>query len=84
MRGCVYLSVNDTNGIVARSLNIHCSGVERGVVHYTEERGVRMMQHALVTVVVHVVVPTKEQVELNIMKKMKLRSSTLMYPSTHQ
>lgn len=38
VNGRVFLSVNDQNGIVAQSLNIHCSGVERGLVHYTEER----------------------------------------------
>ena len=38
VNGRVYLSVNDANGIVAQTVNLHCSGIERGVVHYTEER----------------------------------------------
>jgi hypothetical protein len=37
VNGRVYLSVNDRN-ITANTLNIHFSGIERGIVHYTEER----------------------------------------------
>lgn len=38
VNGRVYLSVNDRNGIVAQTLNIHCSGLERCKVHYCTER----------------------------------------------
>jgi len=38
VNGRVYLSVNDKDGIVAQTLNIHFSGREKAVVHYTEER----------------------------------------------
>jgi len=38
VNGRVFLSVNDQNGVVAQTLNIHFSGIERAVVCYTEER----------------------------------------------
>lgn len=38
VQGKVFLSVNDQDGIVAQTLNIHFSGKELGLVHYTEER----------------------------------------------
>lgn len=38
VNGRVYLCVNDTHGITANSLNIHFSGTERGIVHYTADR----------------------------------------------
>mmetsp|Transcript_9428 Transcript_9428/g.11927 ORF Transcript_9428/g.11927 Transcript_9428/m.11927 type:complete len:449 (-) Transcript_9428:97-1443(-) len=37
VRGRVYLSVNDENGIIAKTLNVHCSGSERAVVHYSTD-----------------------------------------------
>lgn len=38
VNGRIYLSVNDPNGVSAQAVKLHCSGIERGVVHYTEER----------------------------------------------
>jgi hypothetical protein len=38
VNGRVYLSINDPKGMVAHSVNIHCCGVERGMVHFTEAR----------------------------------------------